>query len=926
MQKPFRLWMAAAILSACGPLRLEPVDDVAADGGSPFDAASVIDEFARRDAGASDAGSAGAPTVRIATPAQGAMFDSARIRIEGTATDDRGLAAVSVRVGPNQPLPAESRDSFRSWSIEAAAPPGPFQIEAIARDLEGQTASSRITVTRLSAAADGAPPTITITSPANGSRPLQPLVLVQGTAGDDRGVVAVEVRRNGEVLTEREVETDDFFARWSRLVPLLAGEMNSLEFVARDASGQEARATIVLEGRASSDRTPPVVELTSPVEGARIDAATLTLAGRASDETGLREVRVRVGSTADGATEPVFGPYQRAQTSDGFATFSAELATPAGALTLEVLAIDLNGLSTRIARRVTNSLVAPYSAEVRLPLRLHDVAASTPLDFALNRQGIDEVFTEEIQRDIRVLELDTTALITDAVNQIKTSCGTRWRENNPNPRHDCSATNYGRDRTPPIPWQETPEYSMVRLLTMTPANVVVAGTSLENLQGLADLLGIGGGFRTILAETLGIPPTTEIVPTPSVVRALQEYWMGTHPEVLPGAKLPISLFDAMRELAPLAERFGAKGAHPGVLDPAFPPRSALLTPQFEMRLVASSNLRWLDGVDVTAADGSAQKEYLALVFDNTGPSFDDVLEFDFTDPARFDVRGLAEQPRVDLRMLLRENGAFQRTCTAANTTCRNNLPSSPAPGYVWSIPRWEIEATVAGAAYFQYQNRRNFSQTYSLLGIPAATVTMGANGNPAGWTTFETLINLGSPPPPQYIWENISEVAQVALHNYGDTVLPEGRVNVAFTLRDVNVGLSAAAIRDAMRPRLQEQRQKLSERLLGDYRKNNGAVDFYYRRGADGAPYLFFVAPSDPLPTLEYNYTKPGFFSDEALSDKVSTIEAGTSGDDAHEKLALRAGETVVYVSDAAGQVARLRLVVGADPSEIELYLSKKVR
>ncbi|HEX6244024.1 MAG TPA: Ig-like domain-containing protein, partial [Polyangiales bacterium] len=806
-----------------------------------MDAAAILDEFDRDrpDAGAGSA----APRVEITAPGAGSSV-SERVRIQGTATDDRAVASVWVRIGPNQPVPAQSSDNFRSFSLESVTPFGSFEVSAIARDDEGNVSQpARVTLTRAGGSDDSAAPTIAITSPAEGSTPLHLLALVEGTAADDRAVVSIAVSRNGEALTEREVETSDFYAHWSRLVPLLPGEANKLAFTARDATGKETSATLTLEGRATSDHTPPKLDVKSPADMASVDGETLQVTGSATDEAGIREVKLRVGYTPSGAQEVAFGEYVAAQTSDGFQSFTASLPIKAGAVVLEVLAIDLNGLSTRVRRTVSNAFMPMYADEVELPLRLPSEAAPTALDFSLNQQGIDEVFTEAIQRDIRVLELETTALITDSVDQIKTSCGVLWRENNENPRHDCSAAGYGSDRTPPVAWQRTPEYSMVRLLTMTPANVVVTGTSLANLQGLADLLGIGGGFHSILADTLGIPATREIVSTASVVKALQSNWLQTHPQALPGAKLGITLYDAMHELMPLAERLGPSGSHPGLIDPAFPPRSQLLTSAFEMRLVATSNLRWLDGVDAVSTDGTPRKDYLAMVFDTTGPTLDDVLEFDFNDPARFDVRGLVAAPRADLRMLLRENPAFLRTCTANNATCKNNLPGAPAAGYIWSFPRFQIEPTVAMAAYNEYQARRNYTRTYTLLGIPAATVTLGANSNPAGWSTFETLINLGDPPPPQYIWETISEVAQVALHNPTSNItLPEGQVNVAFSLKNVNVGLTADAIRSAMRPALQQQRAKLSQRLLGDYKKNNGAVDFYYRKGADGAAYIFFVA------------------------------------------------------------------------------------
>ncbi|HEX6241362.1 MAG TPA: hypothetical protein VFZ61_10730, partial [Polyangiales bacterium] len=79
-------------------------------------------------------------------------------------------------------------------------------------------------------------------------------------------------------------------------------------------------------------------------------------------------------------------------------------------------------------------------------------------------------------------------------------------------------------------------------------------------------------------------------------------------------------------------------------------------------------------------------------------------------------------------------------------------------------------------------------------------------------------------------------------------------------------------------------------------------------------------------PGTGYTYTKPGFFSDAALTTKVSSMDAGTSGDSSHEKLALKAGETVVYMSDAQDQVVRLRFVVGMDPREIAVFLARKVR
>ena len=868
------------------------------------------------------------PTVHITAPVASASVPAGVLRIEGTAQDDRGVAAVLVKVGPNVGLAANSDDDFKTWWVESPVPEGMFFVEAESRDLAGQVSEpDRIALIAPTTGSDDEAPTVAVTSPADGSAPLHALVLVRGTAHDDRAVVAMDTYRNGELLKERDVETDDFFVSWSRLVPLIPGVDNVLEFVARDAGGREGRVQVKLFGRAEVDQDPPNLTISSPSDGATLNAADVQVSGTASDNVGVREIKLRVGSMAAGSTEMVWSAYEQAETSDGFLTWSHRMQLPLGALELEARAIDLNGLATSQTLSLTNDFLPTWSDEQEIPLRLRETDAPW-LTFSLDEEGVNEVIAEDIQKDITLLQLDTTDLLTASVNEIKDSCGTRWRNDDTDPHHDCTLTALGRTygTAQGVPWQKSAEYSMVRLLTMTPKNAVVDGTSIAKLKDLANgLSGFTGGFQKILANTLGILVTSEIVSTQSVVKSLQDNWMASHPEVLPGAKLGITLYDGMHDLTSLKDRFGPKGSHPGLLDPSFDPYSKVFGDDFELELAAQSNLRWMDGVDLSGADGAISKDYIALVVDTTGPSYDDVLEFDFTNPAKFDVKGLVEAPKVNLRMSLYENSAWVNSCIpsrASENQCKANLPSAPLGSFVWSKPRYQVEPLVAGAAYSQYKGRGNYRETY-VLGT--AEVTVGYNGNPAGWSTYWTLFNIGSPPESQYLWELILEVAQKALHNFSGTTLAEGDANMMFTLYGIDVGLTASEIRAAMRPELQKQRGKLSERLLGDYQKNNGAVDFYYRKGADGAAYLFFAAASDPLPDGSYDYASPGFFADAELTQKLSSKDAGSSGDAEHEKLKLAAGETTVYVKDETGALFRLRFVV-EEASEIKVFVARKVR
>jgi len=199
---------------------------------------------------------------------------------------------------------------------------------------------------------------------------------------------------------------------------------------------------------------------------------------------------------------------------------------------------------------------------------------------------------------------------------------------------------------------------------------------------------------------------------------------------------------------------------------------------------------------------------------------------------------------------------------------------------------------------------------------------------PLGWTRFWTRLDLGNPPPAQYLWEMIAEIAQIRLHDGGDPSdcskgIPEGQANIAFAVTGIPVGLTAQQIIEKMRPSLEAQKSLLARRLLGDFRLNNGAVDFYLR-GVPGDLYLFFVHSTDPLPRTPYDYARPGFFADPALTQKVSTTAALTSGDAVHEKIKLDATARTVYAQDNEGAVYRIE-IQPAQPDRVVLRVSKKL-
>jgi hypothetical protein len=206
--------------------------------------------------------------------------------------------------------------------------------------------------------------------------------------------------------------------------------------------------------------------------------------------------------------------------------------------------------------------------------------------------------------------------------------------------------------------------------------------------------------------------------------------------------------------------------------------------------------------------------------------------------------------------------------------------------------------------------------------LGTGTVAFTACVEADGWTTFETFQGLGDPPAPAYLWDDTLELAEVRLHDGG---LPEGEADVAFTLSEVGLGVSADDISAQARANVAADPTVLRELATVLTENGIGSPDLVYVRsgsGADGVDELWFVAPADvPLdadgaPVRPYAYAHPGFFADDALTTKVS------APDDAlvpHERVAVAPGD-VLYVEDDAGAVYRLEL--GPKPSLARLAVA----
>ncbi len=558
-----------------------------------------------------------------------------------------------------------------------------------------------------------------------------------------------------------------------------------------------------------------------------------------------------------------------------------------------------------------------WSAEKHFTLTIDDTPPA-PLELSLRRDEVEGLLGP-VADELILLELDALPFLTAALDQTKAACGDAWRRDDPDPMHDCDLTPLGRgfagrDGT----WRTSAEYSLVRLLTMTPANAVVEGTSIEFLQLVADQFGIGGGFAQILSDTLEIDRTEEFLTTDVVAASIRENLLETHPNVGTGGRIAVTLRDALSDMATLADRLGRAGDHPGILDPAEGTFGAVFGPDFLMNVRSDSNVRVNDGLDLSREE----KEYLSAVVDLTPPTFDDPLEFRFDDPDDFQIEGLVDRPTIDLRFFVREADTFSESCTG-DPPCQANRPEAPqSPRSVWTRQPWQLEYIIGWAGLAKYQDLRSYN-CYSPC--VATEVAIGQGDDPGGWAHFGVPLDLG--PRDQYVWELINEVAQVGLHETRFGTFEEGDANVAFDLRGVEVGITGAEAAEGVRPFMQAQAHELADFLLGDFRQNNGRVDFYYRRGADETPALFYVAPTDLHSDVAYAWSTPGFFEDPELTRKVSATDLPGFTDTEHEKWVPPPHEVTVYVADDQGDVYRLR-VVGPAPADplMDVYVSHEVK
>lgn len=600
-----------------------------------------------------------------------------------------------------------------------------------------------------------------------------------------------------------------------------------------------------------------------------------------------------------------------------------------------------------------------------LILRIDDTPPE-PITINLDKEASLLVFGERA-KDVTLIEIDSTQMLTNALEAIRDACGDGWVANTPTPWRDCDLTELGQRF--PQPWEESAEFSVVRLLTLTPANANMIGTELEDMQTLVNSNPdwFDGGFGEILRNTLKMASVTDpLLPMPAVVESAKNTLLASHPRVPDNSGvLQVSLWDALHDMTPLQlpERFGPAGGHPGVLMPdaednpdGFVTKSDALTDAFSMRVSTGTRHRRVDGIDLSKKSGG---DMFIVPADELGKP---ALAFDFDN---LEITGIADPPTIDMRLKIYESMNTVTACTD-DEGCYDNAPCDAAAyadpwtcdtaveGSIWRENPWLFEYFAAWAGRLHY-TQSLADGSYECFGYFGQECLAGAligdpvdlpaeyTGGPIGWTQF-ILHDIFDPdelssPAPQFFWELLVSIADHAFHDPDGDGVTVDMPSPVFEFKNLGLGVSADELiygsdsQLGVVDYLKQQEDILADIMVGQYWRNNAALDLYFARGEDGQPYLVFANeedlradPGDPNAPYAPDYPVPGFFDCSNLLDscKVSSKQIAGVSDTSHEKLLLTEGWSTLYVRDDRGDDYELRVYrPPTTDSEIVVEFSK---
>ena len=238
------------------------------------------------------------PTVSITSPANGATV-SGLVNVATNASDNVGVTIVRYWIDGTYIGYDTTAPFSRLWDTTLFAN-GSHLVKARAYDATNNGTDATVTVTASNS--DAGPPTVSITSPANGAT-VSGTLTIGANASDDTGVTIVRFWADGTYLGYDT--TAPYSRQWN--TTLFSNGTHVIKAKAYDGSNNGTDTTITVTVT-NPDTTPPQITITSPSNGATV-GGTVNVQTNATDSQGVKIVRFWVDGVYIGYDTT--GPFSR---------------------------------------------------------------------------------------------------------------------------------------------------------------------------------------------------------------------------------------------------------------------------------------------------------------------------------------------------------------------------------------------------------------------------------------------------------------------------------------------------------------------------------------------------------------------------------------------------------------------------------------
>ncbi|WP_338280958.1 adventurous gliding motility protein AgmC [Corallococcus caeni] len=282
-----------------------------------------------------------APTVAISTPANGSTVNTPNVTVTGSSTN--ATTVTLTFQGTNYgPITVNGAGNW-NYALPGPLADGTYTVTAVSTNSAGtnsSTATSTFTV-------DQTPPTVAISTPADGSTINTPNVTVTGTSA---GASFVTLTFDGASYGPINVDSS---GNWSYALPgPLAEATYTVTATATDAAGNTSTPD---SSTFTVDLTAPTVAISSPADGAVIGTDTVTVTGTS---TGATSVTLTYNGTD-------YGPIP--VDASGNWSFQLPVTLPEGSHTVTAVSTDAAGNES-----------TPATTTFTVDLTVPTVAISTP--------------------------------------------------------------------------------------------------------------------------------------------------------------------------------------------------------------------------------------------------------------------------------------------------------------------------------------------------------------------------------------------------------------------------------------------------------------------------------------------------------------------------------------------------------------------